>query len=213
MSHGGRDVLRMLKDLAGAPGPALLLRVGDPPVAFLRPVAGRSDRLDPADVERLTAWRNRHVHSFLTEFEATTERTAAWLVANHPDDSRILFMVDDPAGTTFGYMGLASIDWEDGVGEADSIVRGAESAPGTMSAALRALIAWGTGPLGLRRIYIRVRSDNPVMPFYDRLGFVERSRVPLRLEPSETETRRWVEDPAADSGLFVIHLEAGGTTG
>ena len=205
-------MLRLFKDLAGAPGPAIVLRVGEPPVAFLRPVAGRPERLDPADVERLTAWRNRHVRSVLTEFEATTERTAAWLVANHPDDSRILFMVDDPEGATFGYMGLAFIDWRAGIGEADSIVRGADSAPGTMSAALRALIEWATGPLGLHRIVIRVRSDNPVMPFYDRLGFVERRRVPLRLDTAETEGRRWVEDPTADSGLFVIHLEAGGTT-
>ena len=213
MSDPGRHVLRMFKDLAGAPGPTVLLRVGDPAVAFLRPVAGRADRLDPADIERLTAWRNRHVRAFLTEFEATTERTAAWLVRCAPDDSRILFMVDDPTGRAFGYMGLASIDWDTGTGEADSIVRGAESAPGTMSASLRALIGWATGPLGLRRIFLRVRSDNQAITFYQRLGFVERRRVPLRLNQVDASTRYWVEDKTAASGLFVAYLELEGATG
>lgn len=201
----------MFKDLAGAPGPSVVLRVGDPPVAFLRPVCGRADRLDHEDIEHLTAWRNRHVDAFLTEFEATTDRTAAWLVSWASDDSKILFMVDDATGRTFGYMGLASIDWEAGIGEADSIVRGAESAPGTMGAALRALIAWATGPLGLRQIFIRVRSDNQALRFYQKLGFVQRRRVPLRLDHVEPSSRQWVEDETARSGLFVEYLEMEGS--
>lgn len=209
----GRDVLAMFKDLAGAPGPPVLLRVGDPTVALLRPVAVHADRLNPGDIALLTAWRNRHVTAFLTEFDATTDRTGAWLTKSATDLSRILFMVDDPGGRTFGSMGLAGIDWESGTGEADAIVRGEESAPGTMGATLRALIDWATGPLGLRHVRIRVRSDNAAMAFYERLGFVEKRRVPLRLEHGEAATRKWVEDETADASLFVVYLEQEDTIG
>ena len=120
-------------------------------------------------------------------------------------------MVDDLAGRAFGYMGLAAIDWAAATGEADAIVRGEPSAAGTMSASLRALIEWATGPLGLQRILVRVRSDNPALTFYRRLGFVEPGgRRPLRLQPSTNVTRQWVEDDAAETGLFLVHLELEG---
>src|SRR5262245_49768211 len=113
--------------------------VGAPPVASLRPVATAPGRLDPDDVRRLTAWRNRHVGAFLTEFVATEERTARWLAGTvAKDPGRILFMVDDPAGRTFAYMGLAFIAWEERAGEVDAVVRGGEAPPGTMTRALHA---------------------------------------------------------------------------
>jgi RimJ/RimL family protein N-acetyltransferase len=210
MTAGGPEVLMLFKDLAGARGPAMGLRVGDPPVAFLRTVAGRRDRSDPADIAALTTWRNRHVTAFLTEFEATDERTAAWLESTAEDGSRVLFMVDDLAGRTFGYMGLAAIDWTAKTGEADAIVRGEPTAAGTMSASMLALIDWATGPLGLQRIFVRVRSDNPALTFYQRLGFVEQRRIPLRLQQTAGITKHWVEDEAADSELFLVHLELEG---
>ena len=53
---------------------AMRLPVGDPARAWLRPAGS-----DAADAMRLTEWRNRFVRAFLTEFEATEERTAHWL--------------------------------------------------------------------------------------------------------------------------------------
>ena len=75
----GRELLRSLKATAGLPGPTTCLLVGLPPSALLRVVATRPDRINPRDVRDLTAWRNRFVSSFLTEFTATEARTEKWL--------------------------------------------------------------------------------------------------------------------------------------
>ena len=93
----GVALLRSLKAHALPRGSvALTIPVGQPLVASLRPVATRAEAIDAADVRVLSEWRNRFVGAFLTEFEANNERTARWLREGvGPDDSRILFMLDD----------------------------------------------------------------------------------------------------------------------
>lgn len=197
----GRQLLRAVKEAAGPRRYALCVPVGEPVEALLRPVATRAGRLDAGDVRALTEWRNRFVRSFQTEFVANEERTAKWLTEMiAPDDTRILFMLDDAqAGQTFGYMGLAFIDWDAGSGEADAIVRGGEAAPGLMSRALLTLLGWARAQLGLTRLGVRVRSDNPALDFYRKLGFVEQYRVTLR-RVDEEGMIRWVEDESLPPG-------------
>jgi hypothetical protein len=207
----GRQLVLALKHSAGLPGPPLLIPVGQPPVAWLRPVATRAGLLEPADVQVLTEWRNRFVHAFLTEFEATTARTALWLTDHvGPNEGKILFMVDDPMGRTFAYVGLDQIRWEESRGEADAIVRGGEAPPGTMQQALTTLLEWAQGSLGLMTLMVRVRSDNPALHFYHKVGFEEQFRIPLRqiVAPGMT---RWVEDKAATgAAVQLVHLRWGG---
>ena len=149
--------------------------------ASLRPVATQLDYLNELDVASLTSWRNRHVSSFLTEFNATDVQTRRWLTQQvGPDDSRILFMLDDAERKTIGYMGLAFIDWAAGTAEADAVVRGIDAPRGLMSQALRTLLSWAQGQLAFNRIGVRVRSDNPALGFYEKLGFKETHRVSLR---------------------------------
>jgi RimJ/RimL family protein N-acetyltransferase len=202
----GRALLIALKEAAGK-DPELVLPVGKPPRALLRPVAWHPDRIRPTDIASLTEWRNRHVKAFLTEFEATDTRTRRWLIDGvGTDDGRILFMVDTPEGQTVGYMGLAFIDWRARSGEADAVVKGVDTPPGTMALSLRTLLDWGREGLNLERLKVRVRSDNPALAFYQKLGFDEDHRVPLR-EQSEPEMRRWVEDPAAsDPRVHLVHM-------
>ena len=64
----GQRLLRALKDSTLAGKPALVLPVGTPVRALLRPIATVADATDPTDVRLLSEWRNRHVASFLTEF-------------------------------------------------------------------------------------------------------------------------------------------------
>ena len=194
-SAHGRKLLAHLKAAAGRPGPQLGLPVGCPPAALLRPVPTRKELQNPADVRCLTQWRNRFVKSFLTEFDASESRTSDWLAQTiGPDDTRILFMVDDNHGRTFGYLGVGFIDWEARSGEADAIVRGRDAPPGVMSQALRTLLDWARGQLGLQTINVRVRCDNTALEFYRKLRFVEQKRVPLnrREEPGLIV---WYEDP------------------
>lgn len=204
---GGVEALRAFKSLAGHPGPPACLVVGRPPKALLRTVATQAARLDPNDVHCLTEWRNRFVTSFLTEFVATDAQTGRWLTDFvGPDDTKILFMADAPDGRTFGYLGLAFIDWNRGYGEADAIVRGGAAAPGVMSEALTTLLTWARFGLGLTELGVRVRSDNPALTFYRKLGFEECFRVPLRRTESSDKIT-WVEDPALDAaGRSLVHL-------
>jgi RimJ/RimL family protein N-acetyltransferase len=201
----GRTLLTLLKHT----NPTLCLPVGTPPVALLRPLPARRERIRAADVAALTEWRNRFARSFLTEFPATEMRTLAWLsgpVAE--DEGKILFMADALDGRTFGYLGLAAIDWERGSGEADAIVRGGSAPPGTMAAVLKALLQWAQEGLGLRDLWVRVLADNPALHFYTRLGFVERRRVPLRREELAPGEGAWVEDAALSAPeRYLVHLE------
>lgn len=206
MNVAGMNLLRQLKDVAGAQGPQLGLSVPGFGGYFLRPIATRREHQDPADVACLTTWRNHHVNAFLTEFPATYERTSRWLSeVVHADDGRILFMIDDERGQRVGYMGLAYIDWERSYVEADAIVSSGGTPKGLMSAALRTILRWAKGQLGLKVIAVRVLSDNPALAFYRKLGFEETKRVPLKRAVS-SDCVSWIEDEAlATSERCLVH--------
>jgi RimJ/RimL family protein N-acetyltransferase len=194
MSSAGKDLLRRLKDVAGAKGSQLGLKIPGYEGYFLRPVATRREHLDSADIACLTSWRNRYFNAFLTEFAATDERTSRWLSdVVHKDDSRILFMIEDMQWERVGYMGIAYIDWECSYVEADAIVSSGGTPKGMMSAALRTVLRWATGQLGLKVVAVRVLSDNPALAFYRKLGFEETKRVPLKRVVSD-DFVSWVED-------------------
>ena len=209
-NSSGRGLLISLKATAGTPGPTLIIPVGSPPRALLRPVATRENLLDADDIRRITGWRNRYRDSFLTRFRATESQTAEWLVESAgPNDRKILFMVDmvdDPPGNTIGHMGLDFIDWTAGSGEIDAVVRGEEAAPGMMKHALLTLVAWARGQLGLSDIGVRVLSDNKALVFYTDAGFTEVKRVPLR-RVEQGDRILWVEDAGLDSSsLSLVHM-------
>jgi hypothetical protein len=166
---------------------------------MLRPVATAPERVNAEDVRRLTEWRNRYPTSFLTEFQATENRTACWLTeVVGPNQSKILFMVDDTARQTFGYMGLDFIDWKVHSAEADAIVRGGVAPPGTMMLALRTLLVWAVSQLGMKTINVRVLSDNPALEFYRKLGFHETQRIGLR-RVLELDRVVWCEDASLNT--------------
>lgn len=207
-SRGGRELLVALKASAGAGSPVLSLPVGRPVEAVLRPVATREGDMNAEDVRLLTEWRNRNVRWFLTEFRATEERTKRWLTKIvGPDDTRILFMLDDPEGRTLGYIGLAFIVWEHASVELDAVVNGGEVNPWMMSRAARTLIDWAREQLGLPYVRGRIRSDNRALKFALRsLGAREMKRVPLR-RVEEAGMTRWVEDPSLPhSEPSLVHI-------
>jgi len=204
----GRDLLTALKASPAQEGTGLCVPVGSPIRALLRPVASREGEIRAGDVARLTDWRNRFVTAFLTEFLADYERTEHWLAQTvYPDATRALFMVDEMDGRTVGYMGLASIDWDSGSFEADSIVRGATAPRGLMGESLQVMLRWAKSQLGLTDAWLRVRSDNTAIGFYERIGFAQIDRAPLRRH-AEPGFVRWVEDrTVTGDGLAVIYMQ------
>lgn len=207
MKYEPRKLIQLIKETAGMAGPQLSIPVGKPVVAHLRPVATIRERFNRQDITLLTQWRNKYVKSFLNEFHATDERTACWLSdIVGPDDTKILFMLDDLNGRTFGYMGIAYINWDQKSGEADAIVRGEDAPKGTMKEALPTLLAWGRGHLDLKTFDVRVRSDNPACEFYRKLNFVELKRVPLT-KFTRHDGLQWVEYPdATSSPVSLVYM-------
>ncbi|KQO13864.1 aminotransferase [Acidovorax sp. Leaf76] len=193
----GQQLFAAIKQTARAGEPGLVLPVGQPLAAVVRPIATVPGHTDALDAQLLTDWRNRHVKSFLTEFVSTPERTAAWLAgAVHGNPGKMLFMVETLDGARVGHVGLGFIDWQRGYGEADAIVSGGASPPGLMKASLLVLMRWARDALGLQTLAVRVRSDNPAVEFYRKVGFQEYQRVPI-VATNVPGGVDWNEDPAA----------------
>lgn len=204
----GKKLLCLIKELAGTQGPQMGLRIPEFPGYFLRPVATKSELLDVRDIICLTEWRNRYVKAFLTEFPATEVQTAKWLSETvYADHSRMLFMIENEIGERVGYMGIAYIDWERSYVEADAIVRGGTTPRGLMSSALRTLLGWAKGQLGLLTVAVRVLSDNSALAFYKKLGFEETKRAPLR-KVASSNLVSWIEDETllVAERYLVYHL-------
>ncbi|MGJ8527843.1 GNAT family N-acetyltransferase [Maritalea sp.] len=179
------------------------------PDAILRPVCCSAEHLDASDVAKLTSWRNMHVKSFLTEFDATDQQTADWLINRvSGDDGKILFMVDYDKKTV-GHVGLGVGNWERSYVEADAIVRGEPAPSGLMKRSLLTLLHWANNRLGLSDQWVRVRSDNPACEFYRKVGFVEQKRVSLN-KRQEANMLVWFEDPEfrnAEAALVYMKLD------
>jgi RimJ/RimL family protein N-acetyltransferase len=207
-SETGRRLFAAVKATAGVKGGTLVLPVGNPLLATLRPISTLKGSFDETDVQLLTEWRNMHVKSFLTEFVATESQTSRWLTeAVHANDGKLLFMVDLPNGDRVGHVGLGFIDWEQRYGEADAIVSGGKSPPGLMKASLLALMRWARDVLGLETLAVRVRSDNPAVEFYRKVGFRETKRVPIVATPVSGGVN-WAEDSSAiDATAALVYMK------
>lgn len=202
----GKNLLMAIRD-AGESG--LVIPVGTSVHAILRPIPTLSTAVVEEDVRVLTEWRNRHVNSFLSIFNATPERTRAWLAGPvHQNDGKMLFMVESLDGQRLGQIGLGFIDWSRGYGEADAIISGGASPRGLMRESLQTLMSWARRSLGLRDLWVRVRSDNPAVEFYRKTGFFERKRVPISERVISQEERVWSESPSLrDTEPSLVHME------
>ena len=134
-------------------------------------------------ISLLSAWRAENSFAFPSQFPVTDEGTARWLRANLLDvDDRLLFLVVDPFGREVGHLGFANAINDTREVEVDNVVRGARgSAPGIMSAAMRALVRFAEETLQPESIFLRVFDDNThAIDFYRRLGFADGGLLPLR---------------------------------
>lgn len=139
------------------------LRVSPPaqPGVILRGV-------QPADAERLRAWKNAHREFFFFKSEISSEDQVRWMAGyfGRPDD--FMFIVEDD-GQPVGCMGVRVVA---GRGDIYNVILGVPDAGGrgVMSLALRLMIGFArrfTGEIGLK-----VLTANPAIRFYERNGLV-----------------------------------------
>ena len=123
-------------------------------------------------LEKLTAWRQRYMRYFLTQFVATSERTLSWIrrvVLPSPD--RILFLVYSAEGDLVGNSGVCSL--RPPYGELDNLIRGEKGGDARLIYFSEiALLRWLYGSLGCQRIGLQVFSNNrPTIALHSSVGF------------------------------------------
>lgn len=79
-----------------------------------------------------------------------------------------------------------------------------------MTDSLKALISWAQSQLGLKKISVRVRSDNPAVNFYRKFGFSEEKQVPLQssMENGEKIWRESHGEPTTGVSLVYMTLNS-----
>ncbi|WGI24892.1 GNAT family N-acetyltransferase [Halomonas alkaliantarctica] len=176
-----RDIFQALKGVGDMNLSSLALPVAETGFA-LYPINCNPAHVDKIVVNMLTEARNRSRDSFLTYFEATSERTFQWITSNVANDStRILFALREIGKRElYGYMGLAYGDASGARIEGDAIVRFSDTnRPGLMRKAFLSLVEWVITDIGIKEVWVRVRSSNPAVNFYNQCGFSVEFEMPL----------------------------------
>lgn len=159
-------------------------------------------------ITKLGEWRRKHESTYPTRFPITFEGTQTWLrrkILATPD--RILFLIVDKHGWPLGHLGYANCLNDKEEMEVDSVLRGEEGrARGIMADGMEVLMEWAQDTFHPRRFFLRVLEDNPqAIRFYERLGFTEEKRLPLRLhQDGERVSLKALED--SDSGQPDNHF-------
>lgn len=149
------------------------------PLGQLVPLTRRALTEDKL-LESMTRWRNRAARFFMTQFEATPERTRAWLSETVlADRSRLLFLVESPT-KLIGHYGFKNLTAESA--ELDNLIRGeAGGHPKLIYYAEVALLRWLFRTFRLARIHAHVLADNnAVLELHRSVGFVDEELIPLR---------------------------------
>lgn len=122
---------------------------------------------------QVTQWRKRNMRMFLSQFEASTERTVAYFrELALPRADRALFFLLDAQGTVMGHLGIAN--WTDASAELDNVVRGVGGGhPQLMYYAERRLLDWVFENSSVRTVFARVLSYNwMAQDLHSSIGFV-----------------------------------------
>lgn len=192
------ETIRTFKQMKGlVEGPHTGTRITIPPHngigGHLDPISVKT-LTSPESIELLAKWRSVAQEWFPSQFAVTHEGTSRWVQTQLLQrNDRILFFVTDNNSNKVGHVGLFRFNYEEGFCEIDNIVRGSDQWKGAIEAGCAAMMTWAFENLGLNRLYLRVVSDNErAIRLYERLGFKETQRVPLR-KVTSGETTSWVE--------------------
>lgn len=211
VSEKQAEIIRRLKDGEAIDGVAVLdgtaARVGT-----LRPISRQM--AESRDLlERLCRWRANAMHSFLTVFEPSVEKTQAYLQKfSLPDPARILFLIENSAGEPVGNIGLANVTEHDA--EIDNVLRGEKAdARGFMRMVQNALATWAMDRLGVQRVYLNVLSHNDrAIASYEAAGFIIVGKEPLTREDIEGGYRLVPAPSGARADAELIRMEIARTS-
>jgi perosamine synthetase len=157
-------------------------------------------------VANLGAWRAAASYAYPTRFQVTNEGTKKWMKLGVLDkEDRLLFLIHDEFGRPVGHAGFANGLNEQGLLELDNILRGENFArKGIISEAIIALQNWGKNVLFADGFYLRVLASNThAVSFYDKLGYVEVERDPLKMIVEEGIEKLVPTNASEGSDAFI----------
>lgn len=180
----------------------------------LRPLT-QDSVADGEEIARLARWRDACQYAFPAQFKVTLEGTRNWLQKAVVDtQDRLLLVVETDLGDgqwkAVGHVGLFRVAPSGQACEIDNIVRGEPGLPGLIEAAIWRMLDWVFESFGHDASYLRVFSDNPrAIHLYERMGYVEIQRVPLKKVEDATSVR-WVEiheEPYLETSRYFVTMK------
>ena len=123
-------------------------------------------------IESITSWRNKNKTFFLTQFEATSQRTHLWLesVIFH-DVKRLMYFIEDEEHIKLGHLGIINLNNDSA--ELDNMIRGLSIGdPQIMYWAEVALIQQIFQNLSINKIVLHVLANNWIpITIHKSIGF------------------------------------------
>ncbi|MEW6671037.1 MAG: GNAT family protein [Thermodesulfobacteriota bacterium] len=145
---------------------------------FIRAVSTKMPRIDEFIIKATHA-RNTWREAFLSEFNASTDRTFRWIKTIENNPFQVLFSVENFKKISFAHIGI-TFDSIDKTFEIGQIVRFEEGCKGGMTQALLLLCEWTFNNFDVPYIFLKCVAENSkAMAMYQRCGFKETSWIPF----------------------------------
>lgn len=131
---------------------------------------------DSTLLDSFSAWRQKFMQFFLTQFTASKESTSDYLKKQSIGHSNRIFFAIYTNDMLVGHMGLSNIT--DNCAELDNIIRGVSGGHADlMYFSEKALLKWAFSELKLNTIYAQVMSKNfMALLLHERFGFKLKER-------------------------------------
>tara|TARA_B100000780_G_C21125161_1_gene456279 strand:- start:1953 stop:2615 length:663 start_codon:yes stop_codon:yes gene_type:complete len=169
-------------------------------VGLLKPITTRHLECNEI-IEKITAWRNLSMENFLTQFEATPDRTRAWIKnILLKEKGQMLFLIYSQ-NQIIGHYGFKELTTDDVL--LDNAMRGEEGGdPKLLVNSGKAIVEWLFSKANVTKVRAEVMSENvPSIMLTTRIGFTNRTRHPLKKIIVNDETKWLIGDEGEISAL------------
>lgn len=161
-------------------------------IGYLKPIT-KSILLNDFIIKKLTKWRNNAMQFFMTQFNATFERTKNWLNKTVlSDNTRLLFIIYDSTGKAIGNLGFTKLN--EYSAELENLLRGEHGGGSKLIYYTEvAIIKWMFSCLKIKEITGNIFLDNEIpLSIHKKIGFSIREEFPLYRKIVNNETR-WIK--------------------
>ena len=168
----------------------------------------KRDANNPIILEALTRWRKKYMKYFLTQFNASTNRTKSWLEnIVIPSSDRLLFLILNEDNNLIGNFGIADILFDRC--ELDNLIRGEKGGhPKLIYFSELSLLKWLFLEKNVKRVNLHVFANNlPTIKLHKSVGFVEIGRRKLERVQSKDGAVSFDETQIFSEGNSIEYLE------